>query len=99
MSTAVINSAEAFTNVYPILQMFGLAFGYFPTATTLASMVQSDLTVSQLSEAVVASQVFANTYNGGTLLNPDAPVTTAIVETLYTEALGHAPTQSTLPSG
>ena len=96
MSTAVIDSAEAFTNVYPILQMFDLAFGYFPTATTLASMVQSDLTVSQLSEAVVASQVFANTYNGGTLLNPDAPVTAAIVETLYTEALGHAPTQWTL---
>ena len=96
MSTAVIDSAEAFTNVFPILQMFDLAFGHFPTATTLASMVEADLTVSQLSEAVVASQVFANTYNDGILLDPDAPVTAGIVETLYTEALGHAPTQSTL---
>ncbi len=96
MAAAVVESAEAFTNVYPILQMFDLAFGYFPTAATLASMVQSDLTVSQLSEAVVASQAFANTYNGGTLLDPDAPVTAGIVETLYSEALGHAPTQSTL---
>jgi hypothetical protein len=96
MTAAIINSAGAFSNVYPILQMFELAFGHFPTAATLASMVSSDLTVTQLSGAVVASQVFANVFNGGTLLNPNAPVTADIVETLYTEALGHAPTQATL---
>jgi hypothetical protein len=96
MTAAIVDSAEALTNVYPILRMFDLAFGRFPNATTLASMVSSDLDVMQLSEAVVASQTFANTYNGGTLLNPDAPVTAGIVEALYTQALGHAPTQSTL---
>jgi hypothetical protein len=96
MTAAIVDSAEAFTNVYPILQMFELAFGHLPTAATLASMVSSDLTVTQLSEAVVASQTFANVYNGGTLLNPDAPVTAGIVEALYTQALGHTPTQSTL---
>ena len=96
MTAAIVNSAEALGNVYPILQMFELAFGHFPTASTLASMVSSELTVTQLSEAVVASQTFANIFNGGTLLNPNAPVTADIVETLYTEALGHAPTPSTL---
>ena len=96
MTAAIVNSAEALGNVYPILQMFELAFGHFPTASTLASMVSSELTVTQLSEAVVASQTFANVFNGGALLNPNAPVTAGIVETLYTEALGHAPTQSTL---
>jgi hypothetical protein len=96
MTAAIVDSAAALTNVYPILQMFDLAFGYFPTASTLSSMASSDLTVTQLSEAVVASQSFANIYNGGTLLDPDAPVTAAIVEALYTQALGHAPTQSTL---
>jgi hypothetical protein len=96
MTAAIVNSAGAFSDVYPILQMFELAFGHFPAASTLASMVSSDLTVAQLSGAVVASQVFANVFNGGTLLNPNAPVTADIVETLYTEALGHAPTQSTL---
>ena len=96
MTAAIVNSAEALSNVYPILQMFELAFGHFPTASTLASMVSSELTVTQLSEAVVASQIFANVFNGGTLLNPNAPVTADIVETLYTEALGHAPTPSTL---
>jgi len=96
MTAAIVDSAEAFTNVYPILQMFDLAFEHFPTAATLASMVSADLTVTQLSEAVVASQTFANIYNGGTLLNPDAPVSAGIVETLYTQALGHAPTQATL---
>ena len=96
MTAAIVNSAGALSNVYPILQMFELAFGHFPTASTLASMVSSELTVTQLSEAVVASQTFANVFNGGTLLNPNAPVTAGIVETLYTEALGHAPTPSTL---
>ena len=96
MVAAIVDSAEGLTNVDPILQMFDLAFGRFPNAATLSSMVSSDLTVAQLSEAVVASQTFANTYNGGTLLNPDAPVTAGIVEALYTQALGHAPTQSTL---
>jgi hypothetical protein len=96
MTAAIVDSAEAFTNVYPILQMFDLAFGHFPTAATLASMMSADLTVTQLSEAVVASQTFANIYDGGTLLNPNAPVSAGIVETLYTQALGHAPTQATL---
>ena len=93
---AIVNSAEAITNVYPILQTFELAFGYLPASGTLASMVQSALTVPQLSAAVVASQTFANEYNGGTLINPNSPVTASIVDTLYTHALGHAPTQSTL---
>ena len=94
----VVNSAEAITNVYPVLQMFELAFGHLPTATTLASMVQSELTVTQLSAAVVASQTFANTYDGGILMDPKAPVTASVIETLYTQALGHAPTQATLNS-
>jgi hypothetical protein len=96
MAAAIVVSAEAFSNVYPVLQMFDLAFGHFPSASTLASMVSTDLNVSQLSAAVVASQTFANTYNDGVLLDPNAPVTAGIVEALYTQALGHAPTQSTL---
>jgi hypothetical protein len=93
---SLVSSAEAISNVYPILQMFELAFGHFPSAATLASMVDTGLTVPQLGAAVVASQTFANTYNGGALIDPNAPVTAAIVEALYSEALGHAPTQATL---
>lgn len=96
MTAAIVDLAEAFGNVYPILQMFDLAFGHFPSASTLASMVSTDLNVSQLSAAVVASQTFATTYNGAALLDPNAPVTVGIVEALYTQALGHSPTQSTL---
>jgi hypothetical protein len=59
-------------------------------------MVQSALSVPQLCAAVVASQTFANAYDGGTLINPNSPVTASIVDALYTHALGHAPTQSTL---
>ena len=93
---SLVNSAEAISNVYPILQMFELALGHFPSAATLASMVQTGLTVPQLAAAIVGSQAFANTYNGGALLDPNAPVTAAIVEALYSEALGHAPTPATL---
>ena len=89
---AIVDSAEAITNVYPILQSFELAFGYLPQAATLASMVQSALSVTQLCSAIVASQTFANVYDGGTMINPNSPVTASIVETLYTHALGHAPT-------
>ena len=74
------NSAEAITNVYPILQSFELAFGYLPQAATLASMVQSALSVSQLCSAIVASQTFANVYDGGTIINPNSPVTASIVD-------------------
>ena len=94
--TAVVDSAEAITNVYPILQMFDLAFGHFPSAATLASMVDSDLALPELAVAVVGSQTFANTYNGGALIDPNSPVTAGIVEALYTQALGHAPSQTTL---
>ena len=58
-----MDSAEAITNVYPILQMFDLAFGHFPSAATLASMVDTELSVPQLAAAVVGSQTFADTYN------------------------------------
>ena len=93
---SLVNSAEAISNVYPILQMFHFAFGHFPSAATLASMVDTGLTVPELAAAIVASQTFANTYNGGALIDPNAPVTASIVETLYSEALGHAPTTATL---
>ena len=93
---ALVNSPEAVANVYPILQMFNLAFGYFPGAATLASMVDSALTLPELAAAVVASQTFANTYSGGTLIDPNSPVTAGIVEALYTQALGHPPSQATL---
>jgi hypothetical protein len=93
---SLVDSAAAIGNVYPILQMFELAFGYFPAAATLASMVETALTVPQLAAAIVASQAFANTYNGGVLIDPSAPVTAAFVEALYNEAVGHAPTPATL---
>ena len=76
--------------------MFDLAFGHFPSASTLASMVDSALTLPDLAAAMVGSQTFANTYNGGTLIDPNSPVTAGIVEALYTQALGHAPSQATL---
>ena len=46
MIAAIVDLAEAITNVYPILQMFDLAFGHFPSAATLASMVDTELSAA-----------------------------------------------------
>ena len=94
--SSLVDSTEATTHVYPVLQMFYLASGYFPSASTLASIVQSDLTSAQLSLAMVTSQNFANVYNSGNVVDPNSPVSASIVETLYTQGLGHTPTQTTL---
>jgi hypothetical protein len=39
---------------------------------------------------------FANTNNGGVLVNPNAPASPNIVDSLFMNTLGHLPTQSTL---
>jgi hypothetical protein len=82
----------------PIVQMFELATGpdwHLPTLATLSSIASSDLTQSQLATAFVASQTFANNYNGGTLVNPDAPVSADLVDALFINSLGHAPSVAT----
>jgi membrane protein YqaA with SNARE-associated domain len=59
-------------------------------------MVSSGLTDSQMAEAIVASQTFANVNNGGTLVNPDAPSSPAVVDSFFQQTLGHLPSAATL---
>jgi hypothetical protein len=82
----------------PIVQMFELVTGpdwHDPTLATLSSIASSDLTQSQIATAFVASQTFANNYNGGTLVNPDAPVSVDLVDALFISGLVHAPSVAT----
>ena len=58
----IVSLPEAQTNVYPVLQAFQLAFGHFPTAGTLDSIVSTGLTETQFSNAFVSDQTFANLY-------------------------------------
>jgi hypothetical protein len=60
--SAVVDSAEAQTNVYPVLQAFQLAFDHFPTAATLSSIVSTGLTEAQFSDAFVSDASFARLY-------------------------------------
>ncbi len=59
-------------------------------------MVRSNLTAPELATAIVSSQAFANVNNGGVLLDPTAPISTGLVDALFTHALGHAPSAATL---
>jgi hypothetical protein len=47
-----------------------------------------------MAEAFVASTMFGNTYNGGTAVDPNAPITASIVSALVQAATGVAATQS-----
>ena len=89
-------------DLVPTLEMFQLAFGYFPqNASNLNSIVNSGLTLQQLSDAVVNSQTFANVFNGGIILDPQQELVagafaTNYIDTLFQSALGHLPTASTV---
>lgn len=93
---AIINMPEITSHVVPVAQIFNVALGYFSHQATLASMVQSDLTAPELATAIVSSQAFANLNNGGLLLNPNAPISTGLVDALFTHVLGHLPSAATL---
>lgn len=89
-------------DLVPTLEMFQLALGYFPqSASNLNSIVNTNLTLTQLSDAFVNSQAFANVFNGGVILDPDQQLvagsfTTQLIDTLFQRALGHLPAISTL---
>jgi hypothetical protein len=95
----IIQLPQVQTSVIPIVTMFDLALGHDPTSATLSSIVQTNLSQAGLAADFVASQAFANVYNGGVLLNPNTVVTSAndsIITALFVNGLGHAPTQATL---
>ena len=86
---------EVQAQVVLVVQMFALATGHMPTGHTLFEMVLSGLTQPQLAYALVSSSTFADFYNGGVALNPDAPVTFSLVDSMFIFGLGHAPSAAT----
>jgi hypothetical protein len=103
---AIVDSSEAQYNVYPIVQIIELATGSFPTAAQLSGWVpfvetngllqgssQTNPLLDQMAEAFVASTEFGNTYNGGTAVDPNAPITASIVSAIIKAATDIAATQ------
>ena len=91
----LISLPEVQSRVVPALQMFDLATGHQPTDQTLSGIVSSGLTQLQLADAFVSSSTFANFYNGGVPVDPNAPVTTSLVDSMFLIGLGHLPTTAT----
>jgi T5SS/PEP-CTERM-associated repeat protein len=103
---SIVDSPEAQHNVYPIAQNILLATGSLPTASQLAGWVpfvesagvlqgnlQSNPLLDQMAEAFVASTAFGNTYNGGTAVDPNSPITGSVVSAIIQAATGIAATQ------
>jgi hypothetical protein len=92
----IIALPEVQTQVIPVLQMFDLTTGRDnPTFATLSSIDSSGLTQPQLADAFVSSSTFASFYNGGVPVDPNAPVTTSLVDSMFLIGLGHSPTTAT----
>jgi hypothetical protein len=72
-----------------------LATGLIPTARQLIgweAYEQSGGSVDSIAAAFVASTMFADKYNNGTAVDPNAPITSGIANGIISNALGTAPT-------
>lgn len=72
-----------------------LATGLVPTARQLIgweAYEQSGGSVDSIAAAFVASTMFADKYNNGTPVDPNAPITSGIASGIISNALGTAPT-------
>jgi hypothetical protein len=94
---AIVDSPEAQQYVYPVTQIILLATGNAPTPAQLAGWVpavEAGTSLDQMALAFVASTQFGNTYNGGTAVDPNSPITAPIVTAIIEHALGTTPTQA-----
>ena len=90
------NAPSVFTDItHPINQIIELATGQAPTATQLAgwgAYEQAGGSLASIASAFVASTMFANNYNHGIPVNPDAPIASTVATQIIENALGEMPT-------
>jgi hypothetical protein len=79
----------------PIVRMLELTEGHDPAGNTASAIFQSGLTHLEIARELVGSQDFANNYNHGILLDPKAQVSAGLVDEMFMNGLGHAPTAAT----
>jgi hypothetical protein len=94
---AIVDSPEALQYVYPVTQIILLATGNLPTAGQLAGWVpavEAGTSLDDMALAFVASSTFGDTYNGGTAVDPNAPITATIVSAIIDAATGIVATQT-----
>lgn len=75
----------------PVSQIIELATGGSPSAAQLAgwqAYEQSGGSLASIAHAFSASAAFANVYNGGVAVNPDASITSSLAEGLIGRAVG-----------
>jgi hypothetical protein len=98
---AIVDSPEAQQNVYPIVQIILLATGNWATPAQLAAWVpavESGTSLNQMALAFVASTEFADTYNDGVAVDPNAPITAQILSTIIQNATGLTATPDQISS-
>ena len=96
---AIIALPEVQTQVIPILAMFDLAYGHDPISSTLASMVETNLSSQELANAFVDDGTFATRYYNGLNFNHNTIIDSSnsgIITALFLNGLGHPPQASTV---
>ena len=86
-----VSSVVISTGNSAVGQIIELAIGGHPTDNQLVAWnayQQSGGSWASIFHAFVASSAFANVYNGGVAVNPDAPITSSIAEGLISKAIG-----------
>jgi hypothetical protein len=81
--------------VYEIAQIIELATGRLPSAAQLdgwGTYENAGGSLQSISDAFVASTMFADKYNNGTPVDPNAPITFNIAQEIIENALGIVPT-------
>jgi hypothetical protein len=92
---AVVDGTEAKQHVYPVSQIILLATSNLPTASQLAGWVpavEHGISLDDMALAFVGSTAFGNTYNEGTAVDPNGPITAPIVSAIIQAATGIAAT-------
>jgi hypothetical protein len=81
--------------MYEIAQIIELATGKLPTAAQLdgwGAYESAGGALQTISNDFVASTMFANKYNDGVAVDPNAPITSSIAQEIIENALGDMPT-------
>ncbi len=93
---SLINSPEAQQEINSIIRVITLGTGLFPTATQMAGWagyVQTGGSLESIATAFASSTMFQQIIGNGAEVDPNSPVTPAIMQTIIANALGTPATQ------
>jgi hypothetical protein len=77
-----------------VVQVMEGGIGHTPVTSSSTNAL--NISDTQIAAAFVSSQGFANVNNGGMAVDPNAPASPNVVDSLFQTTLGHLPSPATL---